>query len=257
MFSLAACGGGGDPAVDADDPILGRYESVSINAIFGWMEFDEIYDEGESYLELNKNGKGVMVIDGDKLDIKYTVDGDQLTMTAEGEEAKGTIKDGVIETGFFTVDDIRMVFAKEGAKVPEEYLPSEGGLFDEDSEDDGESGLEAPTYEIEPDYSTYAKTEDLNGKFVFVGEYSDGQYYYGEEMGYDQAEVDKTYLIFNGDGTGSYSRGVEDEETGDFIYSVEDNYYEEDGYYDCVMIPVGDYIYIQYSDGYYGLYLAE
>ena len=58
VLSLTACGGkdGGDSA----DPNLGKYigQSVTSSGDSDWLSMDDVYDEGDNYIELKSGGKG-------------------------------------------------------------------------------------------------------------------------------------------------------------------------------------------------------
>ena len=69
VLSLTACGSkdGGDSA----DPNLGKYLGAEFSGDGNeWLSLDEVYDEGESYIELKSGGKGVFCLGGDATDIK-------------------------------------------------------------------------------------------------------------------------------------------------------------------------------------------
>ena len=108
-LALCACGGGDT----ASDPNLGRYDADQIN-IMGWSDFSSLF-EGENYLELKANGKGSVKLAGESGSLKWTLDGENITITIEGVDSSGTLKDGVI-----TLDDLfnmgcAATFVKEGA----------------------------------------------------------------------------------------------------------------------------------------------
>ena len=70
ILSLTACGGKGGGA--SDDPNLGKYIGVEYSGDgSNWFSLSEIFDEGESYIELKDGGKGVFCLGGDATDIKW------------------------------------------------------------------------------------------------------------------------------------------------------------------------------------------
>lgn len=96
LLALSACGskGGGT----SDDPNLGKYIGAEFSGDGSqWFLLDEIYDEGESYIELKSGGKGVFCLGGDATDIKWELKSDgSLKLTRDSLESSGTLQDGVI-----------------------------------------------------------------------------------------------------------------------------------------------------------------
>ena len=96
LLALGACGSkdGGT----SDDPNLGKYIGAEFSGDGSqWFLLDEIYDEGESYIELKSGGKGVFCLGGDATDIKWELKSDgSLKLTRDSLESSGTLQDGVI-----------------------------------------------------------------------------------------------------------------------------------------------------------------
>lgn len=114
ILSLTACGGKGGGA--SDDPNLGKYigEEYSGDGS-NWFSLSEIFDEGESYIELKDGGKGVFCLGGDATDIKWTLENGTLKMTRDSLESNGTLKDGIITlTDLWGNDTVTITFQKEG-----------------------------------------------------------------------------------------------------------------------------------------------
>ena len=113
ILSLTACGGKGA----SDDPNLGKYigEEYSGDGS-NWFSLSEIFDEGESYIELKDGGKGVFCLGGDATDIKWTLESDgTLKLTRDSLESNGTLKDGMITlTDLWGNDTVTLKFPKEG-----------------------------------------------------------------------------------------------------------------------------------------------
>ena len=107
-LALCACGGG-----TASDPNLGRYDADKID-FWGWEDFSTV-SEGESYFELKANGKGSVKIDGESGSLTWTLDGEKITITIEGMENTGTLKNGVITLDDFFGTGCAATFVKEGA----------------------------------------------------------------------------------------------------------------------------------------------
>ena len=111
LLTLAACGGG-EP-----DPNAGMYLGVSGEMSGITLTMEELFP-GESYLELKDGGKADLVLEGDKIPGKWTLEGEDFNLVVEGEDCPGTLKDGVI-TFDFAGSGITLVFAKDG-EIPAE-----------------------------------------------------------------------------------------------------------------------------------------
>ncbi len=92
---LAACGGGGD------SKYVGKYYMSKI-ADWTVKEYADLLGISEQeakefmWVELKSGGKGTFTSDEDVEEITWKVSGDKITLTAQGEDLEGTIKDGVI-----------------------------------------------------------------------------------------------------------------------------------------------------------------
>ena len=130
VLSLTACGSkdGGDSA----DPNLGKYLGAEFSGDGNeWLSLDEVYDEGESYIELKSGGKGVFCLGGDATDIKWALESDgSLKLTRDSLESNGTLQNGIITLTF----------------VKEDGESSQGGdKEDGESSQGGDSGKDAPS----------------------------------------------------------------------------------------------------------------
>lgn len=107
MAFVASCG--------KTDPNVGKYKMVEMMG----MTIDDMNKlAGEDVsdmitLELKDGGKGVMKVESESGDVEWKVDGEKISLTADGETIEGTIKDGVIE---IEIDGISVVFEKEKSK---------------------------------------------------------------------------------------------------------------------------------------------
>ena len=110
VLSLAACGGG-EP-----DPNAGKYQGISAKALGMTMEMSEVYP-GETWVELKSGGKGTVMLDGDDFPMKWTLDGEAITITVEGVDSVGTLADGVLTVDLMNMG-VEMTFLKEGAQTP-------------------------------------------------------------------------------------------------------------------------------------------
>lgn len=110
LLSLAACGGG-EP-----DPNAGKYQGISAKALGMTMDMSEVYP-GETWVELKSGGKGTVMLDGDDFPMKWTLDGETITITVEGVDSVGRLADGVITVDLMEMG-VEMTFLKEGAQMP-------------------------------------------------------------------------------------------------------------------------------------------
>ena len=120
LLALGACGskGGGT----SDDPNLGKYIGAEFSGDGSqWFLLDEIYDEGESYIELKSGGKGVFCLGGDATDIKWELKSDgSLKLTRDSLESSGTLQDGVITLTDLWGSAVTVTFIKgDGASSTE------------------------------------------------------------------------------------------------------------------------------------------
>ena len=129
VLSLTACGSkdGGDSA----DPNLGKYLGAEFSGDGNeWLSLDEVYDEGESYIELKSDGKGEFCLGGDATDIKWTLESDgAFKLTRDDMESNGTLKDGLITLTDLWGNNVTITFVKE----------------DGESSQGGDSGKDAPS----------------------------------------------------------------------------------------------------------------
>lgn len=110
LLSLAACGGG-EP-----DPNAGKYQGISAKALGMTMDMSEVYP-GETWVELKSGGKGTVMLDGDEFPMKWTLDGEAITITIDGVDSVGSLADGVLTVDLMEMG-VEMTFLKEGAEMP-------------------------------------------------------------------------------------------------------------------------------------------
>lgn len=129
VLSLTACGSkdGGDSA----DPNLGKYLGAEFSGDGNeWLSLDEVYDEGESYIELKSDGKGEFCLGGDATDIKWALESDgSLKLTRDSLESNGTLQNGIITLTDLWGNNVTITFVKE----------------DGESSQGGDSGKDAPS----------------------------------------------------------------------------------------------------------------
>jgi hypothetical protein len=105
LLSLAACGD------KESDPDAGVYICTTAEMMGMQMPIEEIY-EGENSLELKSGGKGTLTLEGDSYKVKWELDGTELTVTVDGEESVGSLKNGVIEIDMMGMGLV-LTFVKE------------------------------------------------------------------------------------------------------------------------------------------------
>ena len=140
VLSLTACGSkdGGDSA----DPNLGKYLGAEFSGDGNeWLSLDEVYDEGESYIELKSGGKGEFCLGGDATDIKWALESDgSLKLTRDSLESNGTLQNGIITLTDLWGNNVTITFVKEDGES------SQGGdKEDGESSQGGDSGKDAPS----------------------------------------------------------------------------------------------------------------
>ena len=127
LLFLAACGGSAE-----EDPNAGKYMGVSA-AVGGFsMPMSDIYP-GETWIELKSGGKGDIMLDGDSFGLKWTLEGETFTLTLEGVDSVGTLKNGVIVIDLMDMGCV-MTFRKEGSESAENEAPAasynDAGYYD-------------------------------------------------------------------------------------------------------------------------------
>ena len=86
LMSLAAC--------NADDPNAGLYNAVSCTALGFSM------DCNGDFLELKGNGRGTVCLMGEEYSCKWTLEGENFTLTNHGDVFSGTLHNGIITLDF-------------------------------------------------------------------------------------------------------------------------------------------------------------
>ncbi len=138
IFVLAACGSSGGSSggtdqggttekatVDENGIPYGVYVGVSAEMMGVQMGLDEILDEGETFsIELKENNKVEVVAGKDKGSGKYSVEGDQITISVGSEEMTGTYSDNSIVVEDMMGMGVTIFFGLEGtdAADPANYV---------------------------------------------------------------------------------------------------------------------------------------
>ena len=108
---LAACGSGKEEAAEPD-PNAGVYRLASIMG----MSIEDAQElTGEDYsdyltVELMDGGKGKMTIEGEEYNIDWELEGDAITIKADGDSVTGTLENGKITAEF---EGVEVTFVKE------------------------------------------------------------------------------------------------------------------------------------------------
>lgn len=95
LLGLVACGGGHEGKYYIEEMF-----GMDVAAIASMSGMSEKEVRESMYIELKSGGKFAMVsVDGDDKDsdeVTYTISGEKITLTMDGESVEGTIKGGVI-----------------------------------------------------------------------------------------------------------------------------------------------------------------
>ena len=110
LLSLAACGWDG-----VDDPYAGEYEGVSVSMMGVDLDMGEVYP-GENKLVLKNGGKAELILEGDKINGKWTLEGETFNLVVDGDDCPGTLQNGVVVFDF-AGSGIMMTFQKEGSNA--------------------------------------------------------------------------------------------------------------------------------------------
>ena len=179
-LSLCACGG-----PQYDESLMGVYTCYAVEMLGIEMKADEVLSQ-TSTLELKQGGKGKMNIEGTSGSVKYTLDGETITVDIDGETATGTLKDGVLH---IEIMNMNMYFIQEGKEVPEVVAPEVGYFTFESMEMDGETLTKDDMKAVggDPDSFFLIINEDGTGTLAVAGEdaqqltWKDGTFSMGDE----------------------------------------------------------------------------
>ena len=93
MLSLAACGSSEpDPNAGIYYGTYGTYAGFSLPA--------ENLFEGGCSLELKTGGRGTIMLGEDPYKVKWNLEGEAITISLQGQDSVGTLRDGIIEIEF-------------------------------------------------------------------------------------------------------------------------------------------------------------
>ena len=111
IFSLTACGGGGNDT--AADPNCGLYNATTAEMWGIEMGVEDIWTKGFS-IELKDGGKCEIKADGEKASGKWTLDGTAFTVKGGGFDCSGTLSQGVMTLENVLDMGVNLTFEKEG-----------------------------------------------------------------------------------------------------------------------------------------------
>ena len=110
LAGLAACGG------QSSDPNLGVYTGTKVVMFEEEYPITDIYDQGDNLVELKADGKGTITLDGDVIEMTWTLDGEKFNIHiddgTDAVDCPGTLTDGVITIDFMEMG-LDMYFEKQ------------------------------------------------------------------------------------------------------------------------------------------------
>ena len=109
-----------------DTDILGVYHADKGVAYGSEVEISEMWEKGFS-IELQEGGKCIAVIDGQRSEATWLLDGENFTLTEGSMELTGTFSDGVICLSDIMGMGVDLYFSKDGSMRPEnqDSVPNE------------------------------------------------------------------------------------------------------------------------------------
>jgi len=117
LFGVFGMGGG------SEDPNAGIYNCL------GYSAMGMTLDGGDDYIELKSNGKATLVLMGEELPCKWTLEGTDFVVEAGGMEFYGTLENGVIA---LNISDMIFTYERDPETAPavsEEASKQGGKLF--------------------------------------------------------------------------------------------------------------------------------
>ena len=117
LFGVFGMGGG------SEDPNAGIYNCL------GYSAMGMTLDGGDDYIELKSNGKATLVLMGEELPCKWTLEGTDFVVDAGGMEFYGTLENGIIA---LNISDMIFTYERDPETAPpvsEEASEQGGGLF--------------------------------------------------------------------------------------------------------------------------------
>ena len=107
--------GGGDKAGSAStDPNIGVWNVATAEMRGYEIKVSDVYKDGFS-IELKPKGKCAVNVDGEKRNIKWTIEGDKINIKGSGLDMDGTLKNGLMTFEDVMGTGVTLTFKKEGA----------------------------------------------------------------------------------------------------------------------------------------------
>lgn len=118
----------------SDDDVLGRYDIISCRD-----EDGAELETNDEWILLAKGGKATLSLDGESFSAKWKLDDDDLTITQDGDEYTGSLRNGILT---LDLDGVTYTFGKDGARPSDdedarpaiEPAPAETTAPDEETE---------------------------------------------------------------------------------------------------------------------------
>ncbi len=226
MVMLAACGssggssgGGADQEATAEKATAdengipyGVYVGVAAEMMGVQMGMDEILGEGESFsIELKENNKVEVIAGTDKGSGKYSVEGDQITISVGSEEMTGTYSENAITVEDMMGMGVTIHFGLEGtdAADPANYISDEAAAYVGTWVSTSVTDILDEPVDLPDDALQLTFEKDMTVSGTFNGE-AIGPFDWDTILGLDIVSEDPSFLISeNDDGTlsVSYSSG--------------------------------------------------
>ena len=107
---------------DVDESLLGVYSVQKAKAYGIEVDATTLWEKGFD-IELKKNGRCLVNVDGNKGSGKWTLDGSDFSLKASDLELNGSLYDGIIRIDNAMDMGVTLYFTKDGATLPSTSLP--------------------------------------------------------------------------------------------------------------------------------------
>ena len=220
---------------DAFDPNLGVYNATTAEMYGIEMDVTDVWEGGVS-IELKAKDKCVFNIDGDKYNIKWTLDGTDINVKGKGLDCDGTLNQGTLVLEDVLGMGVNLTFQKEGG-FSDNMLDGDG-MTSSDGEI-GEDGYTAAQRKWNGAwYGSFQVVEQKNFDYL-----SDGAVYDALmviDLGTDNKGTFDLYVFNDYDAPAAAGEG-EATETSLTATSVEMLGQDLDSVYNWMLLPRQDY----------------
>ncbi len=208
---------------DDKDTNLGKYGCTYISVMGMELSGDDLALMGESWLELKDGGKCIMMLMDDEIEGTWSLSGKKITVTLDGEKAKGSLEDGILELTLEVDGETMELKFDKNAAVSNSGSTDDPGILDG-------PGSEGPG----------DKLEWWNGDWYGWWVVADGTGAYEEWIGgfWDSVAT----ITLNDDGTGTIIMWDEDGGEDSLIISVEVEMSEGFSDYGCLVSVSGNFL---------------